>query len=87
MTRKRGRAFSFETALILACAQVLFSVTLALSVNLLELTVFEILDVLPASLRWMVWKFDLAVLSILVSFILPFVFFRSLFTCVPSYCC
>lgn len=58
--------------------QVLFSLTLTLSVNTLTLTVFEILDVMTPSTRWLMWKLDLAVLSVLVIFILPLAFFYSL---------
>jgi hypothetical protein len=63
-------------------AQFLFSATLALSVNMLELVVFEILDFMSPNTRWMLWKLDLFVLSVLVTFILPFIFFRSLLRCV-----
>jgi hypothetical protein len=59
-------------------AQFLFSATLSLSVNMLELVVFEILDIMSPNTRWMLWKFDLFVLSVLVTFILPFIFFQSL---------
>ena len=61
--------------------QNLFSVTLALSVNTLTLTVFEILDVMSPTSRWVMWKLDLSVLSVLVIIILPLSFFNTLLRC------
>jgi hypothetical protein len=39
------------------------------------------LDVMTPSTRWLMWKLDLAVLSVLVIFILPLAFFYSLLRC------
>lgn len=66
--------------MLTAVAQFLFSATLALSVNLLELAVFEIVNVMEPSSRWFMWKLDLTVLSVMVTFVLPLVFFQSLLT-------
>ncbi|RKP36187.1 Abscisic acid G-protein coupled receptor-domain-containing protein [Dimargaris cristalligena] len=52
--------------------QVLFSLTLAFSLTLFELLIFEITDVLDRDARWFCWKLSLYAILILVIVVLPF---------------
>mmetsp|Transcript_1562 Transcript_1562/g.3570 ORF Transcript_1562/g.3570 Transcript_1562/m.3570 type:complete len:440 (-) Transcript_1562:79-1398(-) len=52
--------------------QVLFSVTFALSCNMFELIIFEILDILDRNSRWWNWKVDLYVMMALLIVVIPF---------------
>ncbi|GAB5358225.1 hypothetical protein AAMO2058_000439800 [Amorphochlora amoebiformis] len=52
--------------------QVLFSMTFALSCNMFELIIFEIVDILDRNSRWWNWKFDLYAMMALLIVILPF---------------
>ncbi|KAK9807389.1 hypothetical protein WJX73_010862 [Symbiochloris irregularis] len=52
--------------------QVLFSLVFGLSTNLLQLVLFEILNVLEARTRWINWRLDLVLLLLLLLIVLPF---------------
>lgn len=52
--------------------QILFSVTLSLSLSMFELIIFEILGVLNADSRYFYWKFTIYIMLIMLIFILPF---------------
>jgi hypothetical protein len=58
--------------------QILFSLTFALSCSMFQLIIFEILDVLQRSTRWVHWKVDLYLMLLLLIFVLPFFIFRLL---------
>ena len=45
------------------------------SCSMFCLILFEVLDVLSHEARWLNWKFDLSLLSVLLIFVLPFYFF------------
>lgn len=66
--------------------QFLFSTTLMLSVNMLELTVFEIVGVLDPQTRWFMWRLDLHALCFMVVAVLPLTFFYTLQRCVAGVC-
>lgn len=51
--------------------QILFSVTFSLSSFLFYLIIFEIMDVLNQETRWVLWRIDFVLLSLLVTVILP----------------
>lgn len=52
--------------------QILFSVTLSLSLSMFELIIFEILGVLNPDSRYFYWKFTMYIMLIMLIFILPF---------------
>ncbi|CAL8468873.1 g8414 [Coccomyxa elongata] len=52
--------------------QVLFALVFALSVNLVELVLFEILGVLSYSVRWLNWRLDVLSLLSLLLIVLPY---------------
>lgn len=52
--------------------QVLFSVTLSLSLTMFELIIFEILGILRPDSRYFYWKFTIYIMLIMLIFILPF---------------
>lgn len=51
--------------------QALFATTFMLSVNMQELVLFEIMDVMHAESRWLLWKFDLYSLMLLLTVVIP----------------
>lgn len=55
--------------------QVLFAATFALSCNMFELIIFEILDILDRNSRWWNWKIDLYVMMALLIVIIPYYMF------------
>eukprot|EP00466_Bigelowiella_natans_P010892 jgi/Bigna1/88928/estExt_fgenesh1_pg.C_400118 len=52
--------------------QALFSLVFALSCNMFELIIFEILDILDRNSRWWNWKIDLYVMMALLIVFIPF---------------
>jgi len=52
--------------------QLLFSTTFTLSCSMFELIIFEILDILSSHSRWLIWKFDIYFMLLLLVFILPY---------------
>ena len=59
--------------------QSLFSVTFMLSCSMFCLVLFEVLDVLSHDARWLNWKLDLVMMTVILIFVIPFFFFFLLF--------
>lgn len=51
-----------------------------MSCSMFCLILFEVLDVLSHNARWLNWKFDLSLLTVLLIFVLPYYFFFLLFS-------
>jgi len=70
--------------------RIIYCSTLSLAGILFELVIFEVLDIVNPVVRWMAWKIILSIMCLLVIFVIPLVFYFSLFRSmsmhkIPSY--
>eukprot|EP01062_Namystynia_karyoxenos_P052172 TRINITY_DN41557_c0_g1_i1.p1 TRINITY_DN41557_c0_g1~~TRINITY_DN41557_c0_g1_i1.p1 ORF type:complete len:507 (+),score=176.84 TRINITY_DN41557_c0_g1_i1:105-1625(+) len=65
--------------------QALFSSTFAVCLSMLQLVIFEIVDVFDAATRWWCWKSHLIFMVLDLVVLLPFFLFRGLFADITGY--